>query len=392
MKKKKIAILGSTGSIGKNLINIIKKDKKNYEIVLLSADENYRELLNQARLFKVKNLIITNKSSFLKLKKSSYSKNLKIFNNFNSFKKIFKSKIDYTMSSITGIRGLQPTIEIIKYSKKIAIANKEAIICGWDLIEKNLKKYKTKFVPVDSEHFSIWYALKDTNIDQIEKIYITASGGPFLNKPIKKLKKVSIYQAIKHPNWKMGKKISIDSATLMNKIFEVIEAKNIFKIPYKKIRVLLHPKSYIHAILQFKNGITKIIAHDTTMEIPIFNSLHDNKKFYNDTNFPELNLKILNNLNFNHVDPVRYPVIKLLNILPKKNTLFETVIVSANDKLVELFLKKKISYTSIQKELLKLTNLQDLKKFKRVRPKTIKDILELNDYVRLKILKKVYKS
>jgi len=390
--KKKIAILGSTGSIGKNLINIIKKDKKNYEIVLLSADENYRELLNQARLFKVKNLIITNKSSFLKLKKSSYSKNLKIFNNFNSFKKIFKSKIDYTMSSITGIRGLQPTIEIIKYSKKIAIANKEAIICGWDLIEKNLKKYKTKFVPVDSEHFSIWYALKDTNIDQIEKIYITASGGPFLNKPIKKLKKVSIYQAIKHPNWKMGKKISIDSATLMNKIFEVIEAKNIFKIPYKKIRVLLHPKSYIHAILQFKNGITKIIAHDTTMEIPIFNSLHDNKKFYNDTNFPELNLKILNNLNFNHVDPVRYPVIKLLNILPKKNTLFETVIVSANDKLVELFLKKKISYTSIQKELLKLTNLQDLKKFKRVRPKTIKDILELNDYVRLKILKKVYKS
>ena len=390
--KKKIAILGSTGSIGKNLINIIKKDKKNYEIVLLSADENYRELLNQARLFKVKNLIITNKSSFLKLKKSSYSKNLKIFNNFNSFKKIFKSKIDYTMSSITGIRGLQPTIEIIKYSKKIAIANKEAIICGWDLIEKNLKKYKTKFVPVDSEHFSIWYALKDTNIDQIEKIYITASGGPFLNKPIKKLKKVNIYQAIKHPNWKMGKKISIDSATLMNKIFEVIEAKNIFKIPYKKIRVLLHPKSYIHAILQFKNGITKIIAHDTTMEIPIFNSLHDNKKFYNDTNFPQLNLNILNKLNFNYVDPVRYPVIKLLNILPKKNTLFETVIVSANDKLVELFLKKKISYTSIQKELLKLTNLQDLKKFKRVRPKTIKDILELNDYVRLKILKKVYKS
>ena len=390
--KKKIAILGSTGSIGKNLINIIKKDKKNYEIILLSADENYRELLNQARLFKVKNLIITNKSSFLKLKKSSYSKNLKIFNNFNSFKKIFKSKIDYTMSSITGIRGLQPTIEIIKYSKKIAIANKEAIICGWDLIEKNLKKYKTKFVPVDSEHFSIWYALKDTNIDQIEKIYITASGGPFLNKPIKKLKKVNIYQAIKHPNWKMGKKISIDSATLMNKIFEVIEAKNIFKIPYKKIRVLLHPKSYIHAILQFKNGITKIIAHDTTMEIPIFNSLHDNKKFYNDTNFPQLNLNILNKLNFNYVDPVRYPVIKLLNILPKKNTLFETVIVSANDKLVELFLKKKISYTSIQKELLKLTNLQDLKKFKRVRPKTIKDILELNDYVRLKILKKVYKS
>ena len=391
--KQKIAILGSTGSIGSSLLNIINRDKNNFDIVLLSANKNYKKILHQARLFNVKNLLISDKTIYKKLSSSIKYKKINFFNSFEELEKIFKSKkIDYIMSAITGVEGLDPTLKSIKYTKKIAIANKEAIICGWDLIEKNLKKYKTKFVPVDSEHFSIWYALKDTNIDQIEKIYITASGGPFLNKPIKKLKKVSINQAIKHPNWKMGKKISIDSATLMNKIFEVIEAKNIFKIPYKKIRVLLHPKSYIHAILQFKNGITKIIAHDTTMEIPIFNSLHDNKKFYNDTNFPQLNLNILNKLNFNYVDPVRYPVIKLLNILPKKNTLFETVIVSANDKLVELFLKKKISYTSIQKELLKLTNLQDLKKFKRVRPKTIKDILELNDYVRLKILKKVYKS
>ena len=155
--KKKIAILGSTGSIGKSLIEIIKKDKKNFEIILLSADENYKELLKQAKFFKVKNLIISNTKSFSKIKKDNYSKKIKIYNNFSGLKQIFSKKIDYTMSSISGIQGLKPTIEIIKYTNKIAIANKEAIICGWDLIKKDLNKYKTEFIPVDSEHFSIWY-------------------------------------------------------------------------------------------------------------------------------------------------------------------------------------------------------------------------------------------
>ena len=138
--KKKIAILGSTGSIGKTLINIIKKDKKNFEIILLSADGNHKELIKQAKLFKVKNLIITKENSYNKIKKDKFSKKIKIYNNFNNFRKIFKKKIDYTMSCISGIQGLKPTIEIIKFTNKIAIANKEAIICGWDLIQKELKK------------------------------------------------------------------------------------------------------------------------------------------------------------------------------------------------------------------------------------------------------------
>ena len=192
--KKKVAILGSTGSIGKTLINIIKQDKKNFEIVLLSADGNYKQLLKQAKFFKVKNLIITNQNSYKKAKENRFYKNMNIYNNFNSFRKIFKKKIDYTMSSISGIQGLKPTIEIIKYTKKIAIANKEAIICGWDLIEKRLNKHKTKFIPVDSEHFSIWYALQEIEKNLIEKIYLTASGGPFLGKSFRKLKKVNIKQ------------------------------------------------------------------------------------------------------------------------------------------------------------------------------------------------------
>ena len=217
--KKKIAILGSTGSIGKTLIKIIKQDKKNFEIVLLSAEANYKELLKQAKFFKVKNLVITNKKSYNKIKKDKYSKKIKIFNNFDDLRKIFKKKIDYAMSSISGIQGLKPTIEIVKYTEKIAIANKEAIICGWDLIKKELNKYGTKFIPVDSEHFSIWYALKGINKNLIDRIYLTASGGPFLDSSFKNLKKVNVDQAINHPNWKMGRKISIDSATMINKVF-----------------------------------------------------------------------------------------------------------------------------------------------------------------------------
>ena len=179
--KKKIAILGSTGSIGTTLINIIKKDKKNFEIVLLSADENHKQLLKQAKLFKVKNLIITNKNSYNKIKVKKNSDKIKIYNNFDSFKKIFKTKIDYVMSSIVGLDGLEPTINIIKYTKTLAIANKESIICGWNLIKKELKKNKTNFIPVDSEHFSIWYSLKNTKNFNIKKIYLTASGGPLLH-------------------------------------------------------------------------------------------------------------------------------------------------------------------------------------------------------------------
>ena len=171
MMKKKIAILGSTGSIGKTLLKIIEKDQKNFEIVLLSANKNYKELLKQTERFNVKNIIINNDKSYKKFKIYNKSKKIKIYNNFNFFDKIFKNKIDYVMSSIIGLDGLKPTIEIIKFTKSIAIANKEAIICGWNIINKKLKRYNTNFIPVDSEHFSIWYALRNKKNININKIY-----------------------------------------------------------------------------------------------------------------------------------------------------------------------------------------------------------------------------
>ena len=373
--KKKIAILGSTGSIGKCLIDIIKNDKKNFEIILLSADENYKELLKQAKFLKVKNLIVTNKNSYNKVKKKRFSKNINIYNDFSNFRKIFKTKIDYAMSSISGIQGLKPTIEIIKHTKKIAIANKEAIVCGWDLIEKRLKKHKTEFIPVDSEHFSIWYALNNLNNEFIDQIYLTASGGPFLNKSFKKLKNVNINQATSHPNWIMGKKISIDSATMINKVFEIIEAKKIFKIPYNKLSIIIHPKSYVHAIIKFKNGLTKIIVHDTSMKIPIFNSLYSSKKIIRSD---KLNFKILNNLDFKNVDYKKFPLVKILKTLPNNTSLFETILVSINDKLVELFLNNKIKFTDISGKMNKMLNLYRLKKYKKIKPKSFEEIINMN--------------
>jgi 1-deoxy-D-xylulose-5-phosphate reductoisomerase len=177
------------------------------------------------------------------------------------------------MSAIVGLAGLEPTINIIKYSKTIAIANKESIICGWNLIKKKINKYNVRFIPADSEHFSIWSSINSKK-KIIDKIYLTASGGPFYKRKFSELENIQISQALKHPTWKMGKKISIDSATLINKIFEVIEASKIFDIEIKKIKIILHPSSYVHALIKFSNGLMNIIAHDTSMKIPIFNTIY----------------------------------------------------------------------------------------------------------------------
>ena len=380
--KKKIAILGSTGSIGKSLIEIIKKDKKNFDIILLTADSNYKEILKQAKIFNVKNLIITDEKSFKELKKKDLG-NINIFNNYDSFDKIFKKKIDYVMSSISGICGLEPTIKIIKHTKKIAIANKEAIICGWHLIKKDLKKFKTLFVPVDSEHFSVFYAMQGNIISNINKVYLTASGGPLNNVPKAKFKNVKISEAIKHPNWKMGKKISIDSATMMNKVFEIIEAKKIFNLKYDQLDVLVHPASYIHAITKFNDGMIKIIAHDTNMTIPIFNSLYGSQIKKIKTN--QLDIKKLNFLNFKKVDTKKFPSIKLIKKLKNKDTSLETIIVLANDELVNLFLLKKINFTDIDIFLQKIINMKEFKNYSQRKPGSINSIISLNKKIRTKI-------
>ena len=285
------------------------------------------------------------------------------------------------MSSISGFNGLKPTLKIIKKTKTIAIANKESIICGWSLIKKQIDRYKTKFIPVDSEHFSIWSVIKNSSPKSVEEIIITASGGPFLKLKNKKIKKTPKL-ATNHPNWKMGKKISTDSATLMNKVFEVIEAQKIFDINLNKFKILIHPKSYIHAIVKFKNGLIKLVAHDTDMKIPIFNSIYYDTDNYFETK--RININLLNDLKLNKVDVKKYPLVNILKNIPKKNTLFETLLVSVNDELVSLFLQNKISFEDISLKLKQIINLKELLKYRQKKVKNLTQIEKLNEFVRLK--------
>ena len=381
--KRKIAILGSTSSIGKSLLDIIKKDKKNFKIELLTANTNYKDLISQAKKFNVKNVIITDLDSFKKTKILCKNRKINIFQNFNDLRKILPKKVDYVMSAISGIGGLLPTYKIINRTKLIAIANKEAIVCGWPLIKKKLEKNKTKFIPIDSEHFSIFSLLNNQDKNNIEKIYITASGGPFINLPKNQFKKIKLNDALKHPNWRMGKKITIDSATLMNKVFEVIEAKNIFDIDYKNISILTHPKSYVHAIIKFKNGLTKFLLHEPDMKIPIYNSLYyQTGKILKNKN---INFNILNSLNLKKVEKNKFPLIRLLNNLPKRSSLFETILITVNDYLVYQFLEKKINFQKLIKLIHKISNLQEFQKFKKIRPNNITQIYNIRNYVHLKI-------
>ena len=382
--KKKIAILGSTGSIGKITLGIIKQNKNIFEIKLLSTNKNIKVLMRQARNFNVKNLIVTSKKYYEILKKKNRNKRVKIYNNFSSFNKIFNCKIDYVMSSITGIAGLEPTLKIIKHTKSIGIANKETIICGWNLIKKKLENSKTSFVPIDSEHFSIYSLNNGFDTSQIEKIFITASGGPFLKLKKKKLNMVNPSKAIQHPNWKMGKKISVDSATLMNKVFEVIEAQRIFNLKKKFFEILIHPKSYLHSIIKYKNGTSKLLIHDTTMKIPIFNYICSNSKRKLDTD--KINFNLLNNLELTKPIEKQFPLLKILSKIPENISLFETVLISANDELVENFLNGNIKFNQIQKKLIKIINLKEFKNLKYKKPKNLDQIIKLNKYVRLKTL------
>ncbi len=381
--KKKIVILGSTGSIGKNTISLIKKDKKNFDIQLLSTNKNTSVLIKQAKEFKVKNVIITDYKKFVETKKKFKNLDINFHNSFSIIDRLFKKKeIFYSMISIIGIDGLNPSLKLIKFTKNIAIVNKESIICGWSLIQKQLNKFKTNFIPIDSEHFSIYSLIKD-NPNQIFRVYITASGGPFLNKLMNKSKSISIKQALQHPNWKMGKKISIDSSTLMNKVFEVIEAKKLFNLKFENISILTHPKSYVHAIVQFNNALIKILIHEPDMKIPIFNSIYSsNHKTFKSKN---LNLSILNDLKLKKINSKQFPLIKILGKLHNKDSLYETIIVTVNDYFVSKFLNNEIGYKHMIKLIYKYCNYKKFLKYRKNSVQNVEDIYKLRDYVRLKL-------
>tara|TARA_B100000579_G_C22845734_1_gene864169 strand:+ start:353 stop:1516 length:1164 start_codon:yes stop_codon:yes gene_type:complete len=384
--KKKIAILGSTGSIGTTSLNIIKKKNNLFDVQLLSANKNYKSICDQIIKFKPKYFVVTNNFIFFKIKKKFKNKKTKILNSYDNLSLL--KKIDITITSIPGIAGLKPTISLVKKSKKILLANKESVICGWQIINNLAKKYKTKIVPIDSEHFSIMKLLENHNKNEIEKIYITASGGPFLNLPKNKFKNIKPKDAIKHPKWSMGKKISVDSSTLMNKILELIEALKIFPFELKKYQIIIHPQSLVHAIIRFKSGITKFLYHEPDMTVPISNAIFDSK--FDINNFIKKKNKI-KNLEFFEPDERKFPALKLI---PKLNNYISTPIIinAANEILVDHFLKKKIRFTSILKHLFSLLKDKNYKKYAIYNPTKLGNIYLIDQWSRLTTLKIINKN
>ena len=344
MKLKTVALLGSTGSIGETTLDIIK-NTKNFKVELIIANSNYLKILSQIKIFKPNIVVVNNYKVYLKIKKKKLNKII-ILNNIFNLEKYIK-KIDITVSAIPGIAGLEPTLKFIKLSKKILLANKESIVCGWKLIKKNSLKYKTKLIPIDSEHFSISELTRHHTNNEVEKIYITASGGPFLTLNKNKFKNIKPKDAIKHPKWKMGKKISVDSATLMNKVLELSEAFKLFPFDKKKYEVIIHPQSLVHAIVKFKNGLTHLLYHLPDMKIPIANALFDGKLNYANS-FKDKNIKNFsgNNLEFSPVDQKKFTT---LNLIPEMDRYESSSIIinATNEIFVDEFLKNNIRFNDI---------------------------------------------
>ena len=283
---------------------------------------------------------------------------------------------------------------MIQLSRNVLIANKESVICGWDLIKKTANKNNTKIIPVDSEHFSILELIKNHKLNEIEKVFITASGGPFLNYSINKLEKVTPKQALKHPKWKMGKKVSIDSSTLMNKILELIEAQKLFNIPLKKLDILIHPDSLVHAVVKFKNGLTKLIFHETTMLIPLANAILEKNFDINifATKKRKLQTDHQKNIIFRKLNYKIFPIIKIKDrLLEHPST--PIIINSANEILVDQFLKQNIDFLDIYKIILIIMRDQNYRKYAIQNPSDLKKIFLVDNWVKkrvLEIIKKKY--
>ena len=381
--RKLISILGSTGSIGLTTLSIVDKKPKYFKPYIFSANKNYRLICSQIKKYKPTFFFIKNEKIFERIKKKFKSNRTKIINSFDI--KYFSNVSNITVLAIPGIAGLSPTLTMIKKSKKILIANKESIICGWNLINNYSSKYKTEIIPVDSEHYSILKLLQNTNLDSIEKVYLTASGGPFLGYKYDQLKKIKPQHALKHPKWKMGKKITIDSSTLMNKVLEYIEAQKLFKIPNNKLDILIHPESLVHAVIKFKNGLTKFIYHDTSMIVPIANAIFDNNleidRFYK----VKKNIK---NLTFKIPKKSNFPIIK---ILKKVNEYPSTSIIinASNEVLVDHFLRKKLPFLDIPLMIEKILRDINYKKYAIRNPKDLTQINKINSWAKIKTIQKI---
>ena len=341
--KKKIAILGSTGSIGIQTLDVIQKNKELFTAEILIAGQNSNLLIKQAKSFKPKIVVINDESKYLYVKEHLKNEKTKVFAGKKEVINVVKNKsIDTVVSAVVGYSGLEPTISAIKAGKNIALANKETLVVAGELINNLIKKYKVKMYPIDSEHSAIYQCILGEEKNKYEKIILTASGGPFRGFKLSQLEKVTPHEALNHPKWKMGKKISIDSATLMNKGLEVIEAKWLFDIDPSNIEVVIHPEAIVHSMVQFIDGSIKAQLGVPDMKIPIQFALTSPYRI--ESNFPRLSLNKKLSLNFEKPDLNTFKNLKLAFQAIKEGGNKPCILNAANEVVVDSFLKKKIKF------------------------------------------------
>jgi 1-deoxy-D-xylulose-5-phosphate reductoisomerase len=380
--KKKIAILGSTGSIGTQTLEVINNNLDRFSIELLSAHSNIDLLIKQTIKFKPKTIIIGNKNHYKKLKMTFKSQKINILYGEDALNNFYEyCNVDLVVISLVGKLGLIPTINAIKNKVDIAFANKETLVIAGSIINKLLIKHSVNLYPIDSEHSAIFQCLIGESEKSIEKIILTASGGPFRGKTLKELKNVTKADALNHPKWKMGNKITIDSSTLMNKGLELIEAKWLFNIDINKIEVVLHPESIIHSMVQFIDGSIKAQLGEPNMKIPIQYALSYPKRIKN--NFPRYKFDINKSLNFEKPCLKTFNNLKLAFNAAQNGGNAPCILNASNEIVVESFLKEKIKF-------LDMTNIieESLNKISYIANPNLEELIE-TDYITRNFTKKI---
>ncbi len=383
---KKIALLGSTGSIGESTLKIISQNKKLYDVVALAAHSNIDKLEKQAYTFKPKIIAVFDekKAKDLKMRLSSTSgfKHIKIVSSMEGLLEVATlDEIDYVMMAIQGSQALRPTIEAIKAKKTIGLANKEALVIAGDLINELKKKYKACIIPIDSEHSAIFQCLKNESAKNIKRLILTASGGPFLHLTQEELKNISLKDALKHPNFSMGKKITIDSSTMMNKGLEIIEAYHLFDVDKENIEVIVHPEQVIHSMVEFIDSSIIAQMSKPTMDIPISYAL--NYPLRMRSNIQKFDFTKNNKLTFFQPDLKKFLCLKLAREALKISKSMPCFMNMANEVLVKRFLDNKISWLDISKKLEKLMSFHspkimlDLKDVLNVEEEAYKKAIEI---------------
>ena len=341
--KKKIAVLGSTGSIGIQTLDVIQNNKEYFSAEILIAGQNSNLLIKQAKVFKPKIVVINDESKYQYIKEQLKDERIKVYAGKKEIINAVKNKsVDTVVSAVVGYSGLEPTISAIEAGKNIALANKETLVVAGELINNLIKKYKVKMYPIDSEHSAIYQCILGEEKNKFEKIILTASGGPFRGFKKSRLEKVTPDEALNHPKWKMGKKISIDSATLMNKGLEVIEAKWLFNVDPDNIEVIIHPEAIVHSMVQFRDGSIKAQLGVPDMKIPIQFALTSPYRL--DSNFPRLSFKEKLSLNFEKPDLYTFKNLKLAFQAMKEGGNKPCILNAANEVVVDSFLKKEIKF------------------------------------------------